>query len=132
MVVLADKGGGFNEGLPQDMADLPWLGEYLTVLKGNRAPSARLWPFSHEEMVRWFQDALSWAGLAHYEAELYSLRHGGPSADRANQTRSAEAVQKRGRWASELSCRRYEQPGRLHVVLSRIPSAIWQLSLNVV
>ena len=43
----------------------------------------------------------------------YSFRHGGPSHDRAIKFRSLGDIQKRGRWASPASVRRYEKAGRV-------------------
>jgi hypothetical protein len=43
----------------------------------------------------------------------YSMRHSGPSQDRAENARTSEEVRKRGRWASTQAVRRYEKAGRL-------------------
>ncbi len=63
-------------------------------------------------------------GLKGWGFTLYSCRHGGPSADRADGSRSLPEIQRRGRWAADSSVKRYEQAGRLHVVLDRTPAAI--------
>ena len=130
-LAVPSKTRTFDDAVRLDSMDRPevgWLvGELLRRHPGQ--PTARLFPFSHQSYLQAVKSAVEWLHLTPFGFVLYSLRHGGPSADRANGTRSAETVQKRGRWASELSCRRYEQPGRLHVVLSRIPSNIWQLCI---
>eukprot|EP00439_Symbiodinium_sp_Y106_P031171 s2233_g3.t1 len=46
----------------------------------------------------------------------YRLRHGGPSRDIATKWRTLADVQKRGRWKSFSSVRRYEKGGRLRVL----------------
>ena len=43
----------------------------------------------------------------------YLMRHSGVSIDRAEQVRSTEECQKRGRWKHPSSMRRYEKTGRL-------------------
>ena len=48
----------------------------------------------------------------------YSVRHGGASSDALWRTRSLIEIQKRGRWRSEKSVRRYEKHSRLLTKLS--------------
>ncbi len=43
---------------------------------------------------------------------LYSMRHGGASADIASHRRTLEQVKVRGRWASDRSLLRYRKEGR--------------------
>jgi hypothetical protein len=43
----------------------------------------------------------------------YILRHSGVTVDRAENARSTEECQKRGRWKHPSSMRRYEKAGRL-------------------
>ena len=51
----------------------------------------------------------------------YMLRHGGPSYDRAYTLRTLEEIQKRGRWKSANSVRRYEKGGRVAEQLHKVP-----------
>eukprot|EP00969_Alexandrium_andersonii_P177426 7845828-Alexandrium_andersonii.AAC.1 len=39
-------------------------------------------------------------------------------------------IQRRGRWSLEKSVRRYEQVGRLHVVLAKLPVEIIRFSIQ--
>ena len=47
------------------------------------------------------------------DVTAYQAHHSGPSIDMAMQTRTLEAVQKRGRWMAASSVRRYERHARL-------------------
>ncbi|CAE7388291.1 unnamed protein product [Symbiodinium sp. CCMP2592] len=54
----------------------------------------------------------------------YRLRHGGPSRDIAMKWRTLADVQKRGRWKSFNSVRRYEKGGRNYVLPALSPHAV--------
>ena len=87
-------------------------------------PDDRLFPFSHEALLRWFNDGLVFLSLGGWGFVLYSCRHGAPSEDMARNARSLAEIQRRGRWVADSSVRRYEQRGRLHLVLSRIDPTV--------
>jgi hypothetical protein len=53
------------------------------------------------------------AGLESFKLVPYSARHTGPSADIAQKHRDLASVQRRGRWGSDRTVRRYEQSARL-------------------
>ena len=57
-----------------------------------------------------------------YEEQFtaYAMRHAGPSADRADNVRSAEDVKKRLRVSSDSTVKRYEKAGRLLESLRRL------------
>ena len=98
--------------------------QLVTGCTGDR--TAKAFPFTHQKLADEFSRALEFLWLSPFHFVLYSLRHGGPSADRATNARTPLEVQRRGRWALESSTKRYEQPGRLHVVLTRIPRPLWE------
>ena len=75
-----------------------------------------MFSFSHSDLLRAFGRVGTFLGLNNFGFVLYCLRHGGPSRDRLSGFRSLPEIQRRGRWASDTSVRRYEQVGRLHVV----------------
>ncbi|CAK0826987.1 unnamed protein product [Prorocentrum cordatum] len=54
----------------------------------------------------------------------YMLRHGGASHDYGSKARSLVDVQRRGRWQSWHSVRRYEKGARLSQVLQMVPAAM--------
>ena len=54
----------------------------------------------------------------------YRLRHGGASHDFARQRRSLVEIQRRGRWKSFSSVRRYEKGGRIDQMLNSLPKPL--------
>ena len=61
-------------------------------------------------------------------AHPYRLRHGGASRDYQHKMRSLTEIQKRGRWKSAASVRRYEKGGRLNQLLrSLAPKVLMKL-----
>ena len=54
----------------------------------------------------------------------YQARRSGASIDRAQQVRALEVIQKRGRWSSQKSVKRYEKSGRLNEVWKRLSPAV--------
>ena len=83
-----------------------------------------LFTFSHEDLARWFSEGLEFLNLSGWGFVLYCCRHGAPSEDIARCARSLPEVGRRGRWIADSSVRRYEQRGRLHLVLSRLDPAV--------
>ena len=123
------KTGVFDDSVRLDSSLRPHVALLLQHwlhlrLSAGATPSDFLFEFSHAELAGWFSSAVSFLHLDPWKFTLYSNRHGGASEDRARNARSAQDVQRRGRWLSESSVRRYEQMGRLQVVLSRTPPSI--------
>ena len=54
----------------------------------------------------------------------YRLRHGGASRDFALQKRRLDEIQRRGRWKSFASVRRYEKGGRLNQMLHELDPGV--------
>ena len=71
----------------------------------------KVWNFDYSDLVHVWRNACRALRLTAYVP--YQLRHGGPSHDRLQQTRSLEAIQKRGRWKQLRSVARYEKAGRV-------------------
>ena len=97
-----------------------WL-KYVLLVLADRGPRERVWDFSYPELVIMFRKAARAAGVA---AVPYQLRHSGPSWDRLKGLRSLESIQKRGRWASFASVRRYEKHGRLAKAAAATPIGV--------
>ena len=89
-------------------------------------PTDRLFPFSQEKLLKWFQAACAFLHLDDWKFSLYCCRHGGPSEDIARKQRSWEEVRQRGRCQVPDTMLRYQHRGRLHVVLSRCPEELRQ------
>ena len=77
-----------------------------------------IFPFTQEQLGKWFKEAIAWLHLEAWGFTLYSARHGAPSEDFLQEQRSLEVIKRRGRWAADASTRRYQQHGRLQVVYS--------------
>jgi hypothetical protein len=118
------KTGVFDDSIPLNSVDrryiAPLLAWWIATQKLKRDDF--VFSVSHLELGKEFTRVCALLGLSRWGFVLYSCRHGGPSEDRANRMRSLLEIQKRGRWMSEKSVRRYEQEGRLHVVLSYLSS----------
>ena len=71
-----------------------------------------------------FGEAVEACGLAALRPCLYSLRRGGASEDFLRKRRSLDEVQRRGRWRTEKSVRRYTKEAKLLSELHRIDPRI--------
>ena len=80
------------------------------VLASTSAADAPLWPFNYTELYRSLAEIGRALGIA---LVPNIMRHSGVTIDRAENARSAEECQKRGRWKQASSMRRYEKSGRL-------------------
>ena len=60
--------------------------------------------------------------MRHLNIGPYAWRHSGPSIDRAQNRRSLQEVQKRGRWKQMKSVNRYEKAGRLGMSVQELTS----------
>ena len=58
--------------------------------------------------------------------DAHRFRHAGASVDFATGARRLEEIQRRGRWRSARSLRRYEHGGRLTELLRRLPPDVQQ------
>ena len=114
------KTGAADDSVLLDSEQLLWLGDLLAVL-ADRPRGRKVWDFTYPELVVQFRRAASLAGVA---AVPYQLRHSGPSWDRLKNLRSLEEIQKRGRWVSFASVRRYEKHGQVAKAASSTPVAV--------
>ena len=83
----------------------------FAVLCRHRPASSRLLNMNYMQYLALFRTAANNLGL---DVVPYQGRHSGASLDRGEGLRSLEAVQQRGRWASQRSVRRYEKAGLLN------------------
>jgi hypothetical protein len=105
------KVGEADDTIPLDSRRLCWMGCIYKELASRRPSDARLLGMSYAEFLVVFKRAAASVGV---DAVPYQARHSGASVDRAEGSRSLEACQKRGRWASAKSVKRYEKAGRLN------------------
>lgn len=87
-----------------------------------------LFPLTLNEFEKLFNSAPHRLELQHLRVTPHCMRHGGPSEDYAQGLRTLADIQKRGRWMSTCSVRRYEKSARLLSQLGKIPPAQLKLS----
>ena len=80
-----------------------------------------MWDFTYPELATGFRKAERAADVA---TVPYQRHHSGPSSDRIKDLRSLESIQKRGRWASFASVRRYEKHGCLSTAAAATPIGV--------
>ena len=106
----------------------PWLGKALEAYKRRRSlekrsATARLWDFGLTEFRACFLQAAAAAGINFLKPVLYMGRHTGASLDRLENTYTLDEVQKRGRWRSTSSVRRYEKHALVQEVVQRMSAS---------
>ena len=103
------KVGESDETILLNSRRLAFLTPALAVL-AREQPDLRLWSFDYASLYR----VIAEVGKAMNIALVpYIMRHSGVTIDRAENARSVEECQKRGRWKHPASMRRYEKSGRL-------------------
>ena len=90
-----------------------WVALLLSQLKSELPPSSSLCCISLSRWERLFVAAAARCGLSRLRLTPHCLRHGAASSDFASKLRSLDEIQRRGRWKSQLSLKRYEKSGRL-------------------
>lgn len=106
------------------VVDSPMVAALLAALRTNRSPMEPLWPFSQSQLRRQRLLACEYLNLKNKYRCLYQLRHAGASHDLLYKVRSLEAVQRRGRWASTKSLRRYAKETRLIELTASLPKSV--------
>ena len=104
------------------------VAKLLQRLKATTSANTVLFPLTLNEFEKLFNSALHRLELQHLRVTPHCMRHGGPSEDYAQGLRTLADIQKRGRWMSTASVRRYEKSARLLSQLGKIPPAQLKLS----
>ena len=117
------KTGVFDDCVILDHPQLLWIGKHLKALKARSSPDDPIWPFGRPAYHSKFMQAVQAAGLESWGVVPYSLRHSGPSWDRATRRLTLQEIQRRGRWLNERSVIRYERSARTLALLSGQPPA---------
>lgn len=112
---VATKTGAFDDSiLLADVPDFKWIGDmmelYMKHVRNKLFPNLSLQQY--ENILNDTAVALQYPPQCMLP---HVLRHSGPSCDHFHQRRDLVAIQKRGRWQSKSSVRRYEK----HAVLLR-------------
>ena len=123
------KTGNFNETVLLDCDQ--WMHPFLAQLQHRRQPDEFLWPFTGNDLIVVFKKACTALQLDPLRPCLYSLRHGGASEDLLRRTRTPEEVQRRGRWRSATSLKRYAKEAKLGAELAKISPHVIELGIFV-
>lgn len=118
---VTSKVGEADEAVVLDQPYLAWLGPALAQRVNKANPSEPLFKFPMEEGVKAFQRAVE--TLQYSQASIscvYQIRHGSASTDVLQKLRTLEQVQKRGRWVTPKSVRRYTNGGRISQVFQEL------------
>ncbi|CAK0874830.1 unnamed protein product, partial [Prorocentrum cordatum] len=83
----------------------------------------KVWSFDYRKFSNLFKRVCEVAGLGKAKLHPYMMRHGGASDDALRQTRSLEAIKRRGRWAADTSVKRYEKHARVLKSLEGLPAS---------
>ena len=105
---MAGKTGIFDESI---LITDQFLYPVLQGLKVARQGSATLWAFTMDQLRVAFQSACARLGAG--GSHLFGLRHGGVSHDLLHRVLTQAEAQRKGRWASARSMRRYAKESRL-------------------
>ena len=110
----------FDESI---IVDWPWLAQRLLQLRRARRAhgSQTIAGVPQVTIARVFKVAASSLGLDQLfgMAQLYRLRHSGPSADMALKRRDVASIKLRGRWKTDSTMRRYTKGGRVDEQMAR-------------
>ena len=112
---IAGKTGIFDESI---LVTDQFLYPVLQGLKLARQGSATLWSFTMEQLRTAFQSACVRLGAG--GSHLYGLRHGGVSHDLLHRILTQAEAQRKGRWASMRSMRRYAKESRLLAEMHKV------------
>eukprot|EP00971_Amphidinium_carterae_P349225 6490908-Amphidinium_carterae.4 len=112
--LVASKTHSFNDNVMFDLDMHQWLIRPLTLWKGQSHANDRVGEVDGRIFNLHFQRAVRDSQL-HQLGPLvpYVARHSGASHDLLHGLRDVQMVQKRGRWMSPASLRRYAKGGRL-------------------
>ena len=111
------KTGELDESL---QVNRDWLGSLLEMVHRWRCLEPRLWPFSLAQLREKYMIACKELDILKWDPVLYMGRHSGASLDRLQGNLTLEAVQKRGRWRSAASVRRYEKHASVQDVWNKM------------
>ncbi|CAE8640645.1 unnamed protein product [Polarella glacialis] len=120
--LIASKVGLYEESLMLDSPLCRWLGPLLMKLVAAPDCQEHLFPIEYHTWKLHWDAAIKAADLQELGYVPYQLRHGGPSHDHFFKLRSMLEIKLRGRWASDVTLKRYEAGGRIEQELQRLGS----------
>jgi len=116
------KTGMMDESVTLDF--LEWAHPVFETLVRGRRGDEPLWPFDLAGLAAEFKLSVARVGLEHLRPTLYSIRHSGASEDYLRKRRSLEDIQRRGRWRTQASVRRYTKEAKLLSELHKVPTQL--------
>ena len=125
--VKPSKTNEFDQSLMFDLERQQPLADAIVRLASQRQGRATLFdvaPLALRQALTEATQALRLQKLG--DMHPYRLRHTGASVDFALKARRLEEVQRRGRWRTTTSLRRYEHGARLNELFNRLPPAVRQ------
>ncbi|CAE8604771.1 unnamed protein product [Polarella glacialis] len=120
--LIASKVGLYEESLMLGSPLCRWLGPLLMKLVAAPDCQEHLFPIEYHTWKLHWDAAIKAADLQELGYVPYQLRHGGPSHDHFFKLRSMLEIKLRGRWASDVTLKRYEAGGRIEQELQRLGS----------
>ena len=125
------KVGESDEAVMIDQPYLGSLGKFLLELGKNRSPIEPFFNFNMKQGTELFEKIIAKHQLVNHGLNCtYQPRHGSTSTDVLTQHRSLVEVQKRGRWETTKSVRRYSNGGRISQVFNGLPEETKNLALE--
>jgi hypothetical protein len=119
---VASKTGQYDESLLADSTAFPFMPEVLRFLQSRKSGRCLLFGLTYAQWRAAFVASFLPLALEEFGSPvLHQLRHGGASHEMMTGARDILGVQKRGRWGSVRSLRRYEKGGRVGQLLSKLP-----------
>ena len=123
---VSSKTHEYDESVIVDTLRLPHLGHGLERLKRGKTPDQLLFTLTQDQMAKQFRAAVDQLNLRAYlgEIHVYQLRHSGASSDFLEKIHTLAEVQRRGRWRTAKSVRRYEKGGRVAQQFQKLPAPL--------
>ena len=120
----------YDESISLDMPHSHFPGPVLLNLSRWKKASRPLFEGTQAEFAAVFRHTAAQIGLGDLGMITpYQLRHAGAFWEYASSLRSLAEVQRRGRWRSPMSVRRYEKGGRLAEQLRKLPPHLRALAV---
>ena len=106
---LASKTQQHDDTIILDSSSRPWLGPLVNLIARTPKRDEKLFSFTIDAWRKELRAAAQTLQVVYLDITPHVMRHSGPSNDRAFHCRTIEEVQKRGRWLTSTSLRRYEK-----------------------
>ena len=116
--------GDYNDSVIFNTGGREWIGELLLKHAQTFAPDQKIFQISAHELRRQLTEVTQNLKLEAWKIVLYQCRHSGPSQDCIAKLRDLTEIQKRGRWRTKSSVRRYEKAARVTSQLAKLPKSL--------